>query len=719
MKKLFFILIILLAAELKAQIFHGYVITADGMPLAGASVMISELKKGTYSDGKGYYAINNIPDGEYNVIVSYVGYSRVEKKIRLTSERRHITFHLVESPISTGQVVVTASKREEKITELPLTAVVINPLSIETRNRITLDEALRFVPGVSLSLDQISIRGSSGYSKGAGTRVLTAIDGVPFYTGDTGEIIWEMIPVSNIERVEIIKGPASSLYGSTAIGGVINVISREIIEKPVTQISSFAGLYDSPFHSEWKWSEKARTFYGFGVNHSNRIGNVGYSASLKKIGSDGYRENDFSYRLLGYAKLNFLINENNSLSLFGNFLNMRRGNFLYWKDGANALTPKDEDNGNTVESDRWFGSLIYKLKISPAIETEFKGSIYSTKFDGIGIEVTSSKSTLYRGELLAFMSFIKNISITAGTEFSYSSITSDIFKSKNFETVSAYSQIEYRGIEKLIATLGVRWDNIKLDSIPAVNAINPKFGLNYKISKNLIIRGSAGTGFRAPTPAEVFTSTGVGGIPIKENPDLTYESSFSLDAGALFLLSENHSLDFSFFFNTYDNFIEPVLLNSGYIQFINLPKAKTAGFEAVYEGNIIPGLIKTGVGYTYLWSRDVEKDTPMKYRPEHSATASLSVTPGAFEFGVDFRYAKKADKIDEELTRPPLTLVPDGDLRVDVYTVDLSAGYNFSIGMRPVRIYLNCKNLLNYNYTEFIGNIAPIRNYSISLDLFF
>jgi outer membrane cobalamin receptor len=69
------------------------------------------------------------------------------------------------------------------------------------------------VPGVNLVDDQLSIRGSSGYSRGAGARVLMAIDGLPFYTGDTGEIIWEAVPVNEIETVEIIKGASSSLYG--------------------------------------------------------------------------------------------------------------------------------------------------------------------------------------------------------------------------------------------------------------------------------------------------------------------------------------------------------------------------------------------------------------------------------------------------------------------------------------------------------------------------
>lgn len=91
-----------------------------------------------------------------------------------------------------------------------------------------------------------------------------------------------MIPISNIERLEIIKGPASSLYGSTAIGGVINVITKKIFSKPITQVSTLAGIYANPYYDEWKWSSKTRSFYSIGINHSNTIGNLGYTINVKK-----------------------------------------------------------------------------------------------------------------------------------------------------------------------------------------------------------------------------------------------------------------------------------------------------------------------------------------------------------------------------------------------------------------------------------------------------
>jgi iron complex outermembrane receptor protein len=204
---------------------------------------------------------------------------------------------------------------------------------------------------------------------GAGTRVLVTMDGVPIYTGDTGEIIWEQIPITDIERIEVIKGPASSLYGTSAIGGVVNIITRKPSSKPFTFINTFAGIYDKPVHREWDWSNQIRSYYGIAVSHSNAINDFGYSFSLKKLHDDSYRKDDFKDRYIGYMKLNYDFSDFSSISLLGNYLRMNRGNFLYWMNSRNALLQSEEDQNKTVESDRLFLSLIYKQKFSDKIST--------------------------------------------------------------------------------------------------------------------------------------------------------------------------------------------------------------------------------------------------------------------------------------------------------------------------------------------------------------
>ena len=160
-------------------------------------------------------------------------------------------------------------------------------------------------------------------------------------------------------------------------------------------------------------------------------------------------------------------------------------------------------------------------------------------------------------------------------------------------------------------------------------------------------------------------------------------------------------------------------LPEGDIQFINIVDAKIQGFELVTKYSFIPNELTFSSGYTYLWARDLNLNKAMKYRPRHIWYFNAEFNPFPFEFRIDFRYMSKVEEIDFMLTEPPINLVPEGDQRVAIYVVDLSAGYNFELFNFPVKIFVNAKNLLNYNYVEFIGNLAPLRNVSLSIEGYF
>ncbi len=274
------------------------------------------------------------------------------------------------------QVVVTAGKYEQKISDLPVSADIIPSDEFSKKNFTNFEDALRYAPGVNMTSDQISIRGSSGYSRGAGSRVLLALDGIPFYTGDTGETIWEMIPTAVIDHVEIIKGAASSLYGSTAIGGVINVITKDIPEKPATYFKAFYGLYANPSYNEWKWWNNTRTNNGQTIAHSNRFGNLGIEASFTRLEDLSYRENDYSKKYIGFLKADYTLNSSSSLTFLMNTLNKRRGNFIYWKDSHHALQPPNDNLGQTTATNRYLFGLIYKNVFSENFFMNIKTSYY-------------------------------------------------------------------------------------------------------------------------------------------------------------------------------------------------------------------------------------------------------------------------------------------------------------------------------------------------------
>jgi len=726
MKKLLVIFIILLS-NIYAQSgsIRGRVINENAQPVIGANVVVEGTFYGDAADENGFFEIKNIPYGNYILIVSAIGYERRNIKINFNQNFKSITIILKTSVIETQQVIITAGKYEQKKEDLTVSTTVIQPEIINRKNYKTFDELLRDIPGVQMNLEQVSIRGSSGYSKGVGARVLAAINGIPFYSGDNGDVVWEMIPMSDIERVEIIKGPASSLYGTSAIGGVINIITRPAVKSPITNINSYYGLYDKPVYETWRWNKNYRSFYGLEITHSNSYKNFGYTISLKKFDDLSYKRDNFSKKYFGYLKVNYKNSENSDVTFFADYLNMNRGNFLYWKDSRHALVPKDEDTNKTVKSNRIFTGLIYHNKFNENLTGDFKLSYYHTRFDGYGIEVTTSDANLFRSEALINYNLSKQFLITTGLEASGSNVKSNIFSNTKFLGFASYFQTEFRGIKNLIATLGIRYDYIKLfpssgkDTIGGKNAITPRAGLNYKLNANLILRASIGTGFRAPTPAEVFTTAGVGGgIDVKENPNLKSETSFSLEAGAIYQYNNNLNFDIAFYRTEYNNFIEPNLTKEGKIQFINLSKARILGLEIISDWNVVPSLLKLMIGYNYMWARDIQKNKAMKYRPRNTFNAHLNFSPMPFEFGIDFRYASKVEEIDYEITQPPLALVIDGDKRVPVYVTDITAGYNFFIMNKPSKIYLNAKNIFNYYYVEFIGNLAPLRNISINLQMY-
>lgn len=721
MKKFLIIIFLFPLFILKAQtILSGRIVNEKAEPVLGASIILIGSTQGASADENGNFIIKNIPYGTYTLQITAIGYEKKSiSKFLINDPLQTINITLKDSFIQSQQIIVSAGKYAQRIQDLTVSTTVLQPEVISKKNHLTFDEYLRNVPGIQVNLEQVSIRGSSGYSKGAGARVLVAVNGLPMYSGDNGDIVWEMIPMADIERVEIIKGPASSLYGSTAIGGVINIITKGSVKKAITNFRSYFGTYDNPSYDVWDWSKSQRNYYGTELTHSDSYKSLGYTFSIKKFDNEGYRQNDFNKRFLGYAKLNYVFEDKSNLTFFTNYLSMNRGNFLYWKDSRNALVPKDEDNGNTVKSDRVFTGLIYQKQISENISSEIKTSYYRTTFSGYGLEITTSTADLLRGEALATFKATGDFFLTGGMELSHSNITSNIFKNPSFFGGAVYAQIEYKGIDKLILTAGLRYDYIKMDSTSGKNAVTPRLGLNYKFSDDLIIRSSIGTGFRAPTPSEVFTSTAVGGgVSVIENPNLTYETSLSFELGTHYTFN-NASIDAAFYQTDYNNFIEPNLTKEGDIQFLNLPKARIQGFEFVADYNLLPTLMSLSFGYNYMWSRDIDKKKSMKYRPRNTVYTNLRFTPASFEFGIDFRYWSKVEEIDFTLAEPPLALIVDGEQRVPVYITDVMAGYNFFIMNFPAKVYINTKNIFNYNYVEFIGNLAPIRNYSLSIELFF
>jgi outer membrane receptor for ferrienterochelin and colicins len=307
-----------------------------------------------------------------------------------------------------------------------------------------------------------------------------------------------------------------------------------------------------------------------------------------------------------------------------------------------------------------------------------------------------------------------NLLLVNGFELNKSMVNSNIFGSPESFGAGVYSQGELSFSFPLLLTLGLRYDYNRVNNQQHSQALSPKLGFNYKFSESFALRGMLGTGFRSPSLAEKFTSTFISGIRIKPNPEVEPESNITFETGILYQ-HKIFTIDAAVFRNEYYDMIEPAVDTDGQIFFTNLIRARIQGFEL----NISPRLtdqIKLNFNYTFMDARDRNNGKYLKYRPQHLFYSGLSYSIESLETGINFRYWSRVKEIDNELV--DLGLVPDGDKRVPVYVVDLNAGYNFlRIGF-PGRVYLNFKNILNYNYIEIIGNIAPLRNIALSFEIF-
>jgi iron complex outermembrane receptor protein len=713
----FLFFIILLTNTISGQTFSisGEIKDTLHNPLQFVNVILSETSLGDASDKAGRYEISNLSPGIYQVEFSALGYqSVIMDSIEIINKSIVIDVVLIEEAVESEQVVITAGKYEQNKSELPVSAEIIEGAEFLERNFLNLEDALRYVPGVNMTEDQISIRGSSGYSRGVGSRALLAIDGLPFYTGDTGETVWEMIPVTELQRVEIIKGAASSLYGSSAIGGVINGISRDISPAPTTYFDGFVGFYDKPYHDMWDWSGEHRLFNGLTLAHSNRSGQFGFNISFTRLEDFSYRQDDFFKKYIGFLKAIYNFTPSSSITLLANTFNKRAGNFVYWKDSHNALIPPDENQGERVETNRYLFGLIYKSVLSNEVFLNIKARYYLNDWTDNATPLNESTSHLYRGEVQLNTILSDNVVLITGIEGLTSNVNSNLFGNPSSYGLGIYALTDINFSFPMLLSIGLRYDLSKLDSLESSSAISPKLGLNYKISEKLILRSSVGTGFRAPTLAEAFTSTSASGITIKPNPNLESESNLTFEVAVNYDALSYLNLDFAVFNNEYFNMIEAGIdPTDGLVFFDNVIRARIQGAEVNTFISIIPDALTLRMSYTYLWARDLDKGTALRYRPRHIFYSRLEFRKWDLELGVDFRYWSEVEEIDDELIE--LGVVKDGELRVPVFATDFRAAYSFELFDLPFYVYFNLKNLANYNYIELIGNIRPIRNYSLGL----
>lgn len=311
-------------------------------PLISATIKVGET--GVVTDYDGVYELQ-LEAGTYQLIFSYVGFKSQNQSVTLTAgETRTLDVALEEATTILQTATVTSGKYEKPLGEVTVSLEVIRPDFVESTNSTSIDNALDKVPGVNLVGNQANIRGGSGYSYGAGSRVLLLVDDIPILQPDAGFPNWDDVPVENIEQVEIIKGAASSLYGSSAMNGIVNVRTGYAKSEPVTKVATFYTSYLNPEKEEWVWWDKQPRAIGVSALHKQKIKKFDLVLGGYYLDDDDHNQDTFDKYGRFNFKTRYRITDKFAIGLNGNFNKRRGSSFFYWSGIDSPLTSAERLN---------------------------------------------------------------------------------------------------------------------------------------------------------------------------------------------------------------------------------------------------------------------------------------------------------------------------------------------------------------------------------------
>jgi outer membrane receptor protein involved in Fe transport len=305
MKKLLLIFP-LLSTFIYGQEIQGSVYEEDGESLIGVLIESSEGDK-TRTDVDGNFTIK-VKKLPVTLELSYVDYETTKFTV---DDNTELPLKIELKPLAQTieGVVVSASRREQRIENIPVSIEIIKPELIENKGLTNVEEAVNQASGAYAMDGQISIRGGSGFSYGAGSRVMVVWNDIPLLSADAADAKWQSIPLENISQIEVLKGASSVLYGSGALNGIISIIVKEPTTKGETKINYQIGIFDQPKRKSLRWTSQSLFTRQFSAYHGKMYDNFGFTVSVYDLRSDGYRSGEEQERFRFNGSFFFNLNE--------------------------------------------------------------------------------------------------------------------------------------------------------------------------------------------------------------------------------------------------------------------------------------------------------------------------------------------------------------------------------------------------------------------------
>ncbi len=678
MKKLL-VLFICLPVISHAQISGKVINGATNEPIINAKVFTVGASAETQEDGS--FELKLAP-AQFPLKLIAKATDFISDTLLILQETPQLIIRLYEPTQKLETLVITAGRRPQRAEEVPISMEIIRPELIDNKGYTNLEQAVNQTPGVYAMDGQISIRGGTGFSYGAGSRTMVLWNGMPLISGDAGDVKFNTIPTESASQVEVIKGASSVLYGSGALNGIIALTEREPTKTPVTRVKYQVGIYGNPKRESLKWWSAPPTFHLVDVYHSQRINRFGFSIAAQGVTSDGYRQGNTEDRIRVNGTFSYFLTKTERLQigLGYNIQLQNNGIFLLWKSAEQGYIPMGGGDPSIP------GSTLSQMKgnritIDPYLKyTDKNGNKHALKARWYRIEnqnsfneTQNSKSDVGYLDYQFQHKTDFGMTLTTGATSTFTKVYSNLFGDHTSFNPAAYLQLEQKLFKRLTLLAGTRAEYFQQDGKGGDSdfIINSKkgtklpvfpifrFAANYQAAKATFIRASYGQGVRYPAISERYTTTSVGALNIFPNPNLTPETGWAAEVGVkqIIRIGKNWKglLDVAGFINRYDNMMEfsfgvynppgtqlSLDPNSPYFlpkwigfMAMNNESARILGGEISFssQGKIGEVELTTMMGYTYM--------NPISLNTDSSYIQSLSsykVEDGVVTYNKTLKY---------------------------------------------------------------------------------
>jgi outer membrane receptor for ferrienterochelin and colicins len=585
----------------------------DSAPLQGAMIKVNGSTYNSTSDKEGFFNIQNLHSGNYKLSFTYVGFSNIDKEVEVNDNTVLADIGMQPSVFNLGETVVTGTRSERTLKSVPVLTQVISSRQISESGLVSVEKVLESqVAGINFanlnSLTNLTMQGMDA------KYVLFLIDGERIAGEMSGNIDYSRLNPGNIERIEVVKGASSALYGSQAIGGVINLITKK---------------NNLPF--EMNLQSRYSKFNQLNINSNVGItsGKLSSKTFFVHNSTDGYNlyktpeyrlyptQEKFSNYSVG-QKFSYDITDKLVVSANGSFYKNERF------DAARIQThryPKYNDYSYGVNG-KYFLSK----------RTNFEISYYSDKYKSYLVQTLLNRDSLNQNDRLNTLRALANFSISSkhsliiGSELLQEKIFSERVFGKNKEAYdyNVFAEDEIAVNSQFSINAGARLNRHTGSNIH----LTPSLSAIYKLEKwNL--RGSYGAGYRTPNLKDLYINFNHGDFVLFGNSSLKAEISNYL-SGSVEYLSSTVNSNLELYTNRITNMIgyKSTSFTQDTLVYININKAVVVGANFLSKVKVNKNIYVNG-GYSYVHPRD--KDTGKKLFGTVEQSANL---------GIEYRFLK-------------------------------------------------------------------------------